>query len=193
MIIWSGNFGIDSNVIQTVASQLKQHPQSLVKENYYTSYYIKDSEKPDRVFDETYTSILNNVCADFSLYGRVNYTFEYWTQIYPSNSTSSHLVHDHFCGYEIFSWVHFIQPTKDCFYFIDSNNNKTYPKQDSGDFIVFPPWTLHGVSKNDTNKERIAIAGNVALTTIQNPVTGNKLVSHKINNKLCLWEIQSSN
>ena len=86
----------------------------------------------------------------------------FWLQVYEPGS-SGHDIHDHWSGNEMFSWVHFLKPVNKSFHFL-VEGQKVYPKrQNPGDFIVFPSWALHAVDGNDTDDERVVIAGNVMM------------------------------
>lgn len=178
---------MENNTVERLSTELKSNPSSFSeKMNHFSSYYIKQQQRPEYVLLELYNEITNHVLENLTLSNRIDHWGEtYWMQVYPQNS-GGHQMHDHFTGNEVYSWVHFLRPVKKCFHFI-VNGQKVYPEQQNpGDYIVFPSWALHAVDRNDSNQDRVVIAGNVILNSIS---VGQKLSRcHMINRNVLVWE-----
>ena len=198
MIIWSGNFLLDDTTIDDLSSKLKSNRDSYSNtENHFSSYYIHSDVRPEKVLRPLYKEITDHVLKQLTLSGRVDHWGEtFWMQVYPSSNghlrhKSGHDIHDHWTGNEAYSWVHFLRPVKKCFYFL-IDGKKMYPEQqNAGDYIVFPPWALHGVDVNDGNQERVVIAGNLIMNSVTvNYRSGRQKIStcHKINHNVLVWE-----
>jgi len=170
MILLRKNYEVDDDLVDLVKTQIKENKNTFDQlSKLYTTYFAEASERPEVIFLDFYSDILESITKELSIYHRSNYTFPFWVQIYTPKSRKFE-EHDHFSGKEIVSWVHFLsQSSKKCFYFIDSDGNKTYPEQNKGDFIVFPSWVLHAAEPPE-NEERIVISGNVALSKIQTQI-----------------------
>ena len=168
MILWSGNYVIEESTIEPMVDKLKTYPKAYNhKFNHHSSYYLNHQDRPENCLHTFYLEILNQVTKDLTLYNRIRFKYPFWMQVYGKNTRSNHGQHDHFSGGEALSWVHFIQPTaQKCFHFVDVNGENVYPKQDKGDFIVFPASALHRVDNNTSNQARIIIAGNVGFEQI---------------------------
>ena len=170
MILWSGHYKIEDDLIELVKSQIKENPNSLdQKLKFHTTYYL-GPDKPEVIFLEYYSKIIETVTKELSLHHRCLYNFPFWAQLYTKKSRKFDS-HDHFSGSEVLSWVHFLSDsTKKCFHFLNSNGEKTYPEQQNkGDFIVFPSWMLHCVDPPETD-ERFVISGNVNLDIIETEI-----------------------
>lgn len=167
MILWNKNIEIDENLIEFSYNFVKQDRFFNTECNLYSSFF-KSEELSE--LTNFYSPIIDIFMKDLGLYHRSRYMWNYWIQMY-NNKLDGHSVHDHFDFSNIISWIHFIQVPEDqkCFYFLDSNKNKLYPENQSfGDFIVFPPWALHGVDKVvRENFNRIIISGNISLYHIE--------------------------
>jgi len=194
MILWSGNYEIEDDLIELVKSQIKDNQSSFDQTfKLYTTYFLSEtSSRPEVIFLDYYAKIIQEMTKELSLYHRSQYSFPFWAQLY-TNKSKRFEPHDHFSGSEILSWVHFLSDTtKKCFYFIDSDGNKTYPEQKKGDFIAFPAWTLHAADP-PSDKERIVISGNVSLSMIQTQIDSfnySKCSYHKVEGKrLGLWDV----
>ena len=108
-----------------------------------------------------YSEIFSRIMKYFLLYNNTKYKFSFWYQIYDKDD-SGHLIHDHFLGPEIFSWVHFISlPQSNCFHFKNGIENN-FINEKENDFIIFPSWAHHAVNPPSSGK-RIVCAGNVSL------------------------------
>jgi hypothetical protein len=190
VILWHGNFPVDSDTISHVVTKIKSNPNCWDGNlKQYSSYFIWD--RPECILNDFYMGISEVVTKDLTLYDRVEYNQSYWTQIYPPNS-HGHPKHDHFTGDEVYSWVHFLKPVNKSFHFL-VNGEKVYPEQQNpGDYIVFPSWALHAVDDNLSDEERVVIAGNVVLRTISLDYPSGRRkqnICHKINNNIILWEV----
>ena len=163
MILWSGNYVLDDSTVDGLVSQLKQLKTYSLKFNHWSSYYIDFQDRPEAVLVDFYGEVLEKATSDLSLYHRSRYSYPFWMQVYQTANDSRHNHHDHFNGDTLLSWVHFLRPTeKKCFCFLDSDGNRTFPEQQNkGDLIVFPSWALHEVIPNESDTERVVIAGNV--------------------------------
>jgi hypothetical protein len=164
MIIWNHHDELSDDIVL----KIKNIVQSNFEENQilYSTYR---NDGPYELLNDYYATIQEKMMKDLGLFHRTKYYWNFWVQMY-NNKTNGHPEHDHFSGNNIISWVHFIQvPDQKCFYFIDSDGNKTYPNyQSSGDIIAFPSWMLHGVDKvSENNFDRIILAGNIAISYIK--------------------------
>lgn len=192
IVIWSKNCIIDDDLVENVKDQIKNDTTTydpLLK--YHTTYFSDKESRPELLFLDYYSNIIQNVTEDLSLFHRSNYIFPFWAQLY-TNRSKKFSEHDHFSGNEILSWIHFLtQSSNKCLYFVDSRGNKIYPDQNKGDFIVFPSWVMHGVDSPSDN-ERFVIAGNVNLKTIRSSVDNSTFseCSHYevVDKNICLWE-----
>ena len=122
---------------------------------------------PDHITVPFYKELISRVMLDLGLEFNSLYEFKLWTQVYEGNGVHHHGAHNHWRGGCILSWVHFLEPAeKDCFCFLDSNMEPTFPKQQrKNDIIFFPSWQLHQVLPFRGDKRRVIVAGNVELTT----------------------------
>ena len=161
MILYETHIKSDPIVIDGIIKKLKTEKCFCEHSKHYTSFRSDLDEKPENVLTKKYAIILNNLVRDFGFYNVSQFYHVIWSQLYPPK-TGKHDPHSHFNNYTLFSWVHFIRPTKEKhFYFLDSDNNKSYPDQEKDKFIVFPSWKRHGVDVNKTEEERFVIAGNL--------------------------------
>ena len=138
-----------------------------------TSYFINDTIRPEKKFNNYYAKIVEDIMKNVGLYRMVRYEYSYWSQLYFKNS--KHNPHQHSRKIDdelrkseevIISWVHFLDvPEQKCFRFVDNDGNILVPdEQLNGDIIVFPSWVWHEVLPNESNQERIVISGNIAVT-----------------------------
>ena len=168
MILWHDNI-INSNIdYDDIISKIVDN------DNYYsapldlhTTYQMDDA--PDSIVADFYGDVISRFMTDLGLYHRCRYNFGWWTQIYSGNNNSTHPPHDHFDHGVILSWIHFVKPPKqDCFCFVDSNGNQTFPKtQRQNDFIVFPSFILHQAVPFESDEDRVIIAGNITVKTYE--------------------------
>lgn len=170
MIVWQGNFQFDQGKIDNLIKNVITHCTE--SSDIATSYFEDDiNKRPEIHFLNEYSEIVAQFMKDLGFFHRSNYSFDHWTQVYLSNTEFGHRVHDHWDACTPLSWVHFIKPSQDpCFYFLDSEGNKSWPKQEKGDFIVFPSWALHAV-KGSAN--RAVVAGNIAVSLFLSPEDEN--------------------
>lgn len=177
MILWRSNFEFDQgdidNLIENVISNYTRSP------NLATSYYENNIHKrPEICFLKQYSKIVSQFMKDLGFFHRSNYSFDHWTQVYLSDTQFGHRVHDHWDACTPLSWVHFIKPAPlPCFYFLDSQGKKSWPKQDKGDFIVFPSWALHAVVGS---ADRAVVAGNVSVSMFVSPTDKNKDMEYTV-------------
>ena len=152
--LWRTNSKIPDNLVDSHVSEIKK--SVLPFRNMWSTFELLGKKKsPDLIFAEYYESILDVVVSDFGIKSRVDkLSFNYWTQVYGNKAR--HSEHDHLSGATLFSWVHFIRPTKEkCFCFLDDERRPYFPEQNAGDFIVFPEWALHTVKPNTSGEERV--------------------------------------
>ena len=173
--LWRTNSKIPDNLVDSHVSEIKK--SVLPFRNMWSTFELLGTKKsPDLIFAEYYESILDVVVSDFGIKSRVDkLSFNYWTQVYGNKAR--HSEHDHLSGATLFSWVHFIRPTKEkCFCFLDDERRPYFPEQNSGDFIVFPEWALHTVKPNTSGEERVVIAGNVNYGMMNRPDGENTVI-----------------
>jgi len=173
--------------IEDVKRHYKQE-KFIIDGDYYSSYYDQDNsdQYSNRVLVDFYSRKIEDAMKKFGLYHRTKYNWQMWIQIYNS-TLGAHSEHDHFSGNGIISWVNFVKtPNQKCFYFLDSQNNKTYPNQNSGQIIFFPSWALHGVDKMESDGDRIVIAGNIYLNEI---FSNNQLLVSSRDETFWTWKV----
>ena len=168
MILWSGNYVLDDSTIDDLVNKLKRLKTYSLKFNHWSSYYINFQDRPENVLVDFYGEVLKKATSDLSLHHRSRYNYPFWMQVYQTEKESRHNHHDHFNGDTLMSWVHFLRPTDvKCFCFLDSEGNRTFPDQQNvGDLIIFPSWALHEVLPNNSDTERVVIAGNIEFSYI---------------------------
>ena len=166
MILWNNKEFIEDEFINSLVEELKTKPDCYNFEaNYYSSYFTHPNERPEIKLNNFYNSIIQKASKDLSLYNRMQYVNEYWMQLYTKNGGVIDK-HHHYSPNNIFSWVHFVKPTKEkCFYFL-TPNKKIYPNQEEGEFIIFPSFALHAVDVNMCDEDRVIMAGNVIVNNI---------------------------
>jgi hypothetical protein len=195
LITWSTNFNHPDNEIDSCVESLEKlevSPGGAI----HTSFNTPQEDRPESIWRDKYDAIVTRVLGDLGLLKRIDFMYQYWMQSY-SNGEEAHFTHDHFSSIEILSFVHFIRPTsKKCFSFLDSYGKSHYPKQDAGDFIVFPPWALHRVEPHGLDEKRCVISGNISLKSIHCPLGrqgGFKSAdAHFINDKTIVWSLSRS-
>ena len=160
MILYKKNIKIGDQIVKKMIDEIKIDEFFSKKDNHYTTFFSNGKIKPENILNNFYNDILTDVSKEFGFYKVSKFYNSMWAQVYPPHF-GKHSPHSHFYGSVLFSWVHFIKPTSNkCFSFLDSENNKTYPPQDEGDFIVFPSWKRHCVDVNISEDDRFVIAGN---------------------------------
>ena len=162
MILWQKNYKFDSTLVDDLMFKLINDKRSFdINNKYHTSYFLSSGDKPENILHRKYKKICTKVSKDLGLHHRASLTFATWMQVY-TNKSKLFAPHDHFSGNELLSWVHFLkEPGEQCFCFLDSEGNKTYPQVESGDLIVFPSWVWHEASPPKSEGYRMIIAGNI--------------------------------
>ena len=154
---------------QEELKQLESEVKLLGSEKYseskthLTTYFLSEKERPEKIFNKTYNSIVEDITKKIGIYHRIRYTYTYWAQLYEKGMT--HSAHHHALVSAI-SWVHFINvPKQKCFRFTDTVGNTLVPKeQKNGDIICFPSWLWHEVLPNkEAGNTRIVVAGNITI------------------------------
>ena len=194
-IIWSTNFNHSDDEIDSCIESLEKlevTPGGVI----HTSYSSPQEDRPESIWKDKYDAIIARALADLGVLKRVDYFYQYWMQTYNSGD-EAHFTHDHFSSIELFSFVHFVRPTsKKCFAFLDSYGKSNYPKQDAGDFIVFPSWALHRVEPHGLDEKRCVVSGNLSVRSIHCPLGRNEGFKsadvHFINDKTLVWSLSRS-
>lgn len=167
-IIWRSNHTIDENKLDNVVAKIRESKDTKLSEGYDSTFFIPSvHDRPDVVFIE---EMMNWACEGLRTMSlidryeqpdRLGFNIDHWCQVYHG----AHLEHDHFNAASFLSWVYFARPTKQkCFYFV-IDGEKVYPDQEPGDYIMFPPYALHGIDAcTDTSQERVTLAGNIEWT-----------------------------
>ena len=190
LIIWSTNFNHPDNEIDSCVESLEKFdatPGGVI----HTSFAQPQQDKPESIWRDKYDAIIKRALGDLSILKRADYFYQYWMQSYGSGE-ESHSTHDHFSSLDIISFVHFIRPTsKKCFSFIDSYGKSTYPKQDAGDFMLFPSWALHRVEPHGLDEKRCVVAGNISVKSMHSPEDRQgkfkSYDAHYINEQTIVW------
>ena len=167
MLIWSDNIKLPQNLYDEIVNKIEKN--YINREKFYTSFY-EDGYKFSDVLVPYYGNLIEKIMRDLGMFKRTTYKYNLWVQMYNSETTT-HEPHEHFTGNEILSFNHIINSSNEkCFYFLDDDNNKTYPdNQQTGDIFAWCPWLMHGVDKvKEPNTNRLIVAGNVWLKTYQN-------------------------
>ena len=165
LILWQGHYPTADNIANSIEFSLKQNPPDEF-DGYYTSFFSDPDSRPEAHMNPLYSSILERVMKDLHLYDRCKYAYSYWAQLYPPQ-VAGHGYHDHFSGQEVLSWVHFVRSGSKSFNFM-TGDGPVYPEaQNDGDFIVFPSWALHSASINNSDTDRLVIAGNIMLEYLE--------------------------
>ena len=194
-IIWSTNFNHPDNEIDSCIESLEKLEVS-TGGVIHTSFNTPKEDRPESIWRDKYDAIITRALGDLGILKRADYMYQYWMQTY-GDGEEAHYTHDHYSSIELLSFVHFIRPTsKKCFAFLDSYGKSNYPKQDAGDFIVFPPWALHRVEPHGLDEKRCVISGNISIKSIHCPL-GRELGfksadAHYINDKTIVWSLSRS-
>jgi len=159
------NIKFPKEEIDIVIKQLKDLPSKKYKN--FTSLHYRDNN-PEKIWSEVYSLILSDLLTDVGIYKMSKYSYVFWSQYYTQNS--SHNIHNHYCPYpkNDISFVHFLKVT-DTPLFRFTNLEGEYftpPKQNEGDFICFPSWVWHEVIPNESNQERLVVAGNIQISNM---------------------------
>ena len=157
--------------IDQVISKLKQKIlEEVIETNpLLTSYFFSMYQRPDKIWNQKYSEIMEGVVKQLGVYTTCRYSYEYWSQCYHKDI--GHQCHHHARGnlnaFGQLSWAHFLRTTEDNFVFSDRNGNTYTPKQDQGDLIIFPSYIWHQVLPNKTNAKRFVVAGNLWITDLE--------------------------
>ena len=156
MILFSENKQLDDDLKQQLWDTIKP------PDNKFSSSYLRNASISFLV--PFYSDIISRGMNYLGLEKRSAYDWRMWYQCYNKDS-DTHLLHDHYSGDELISWVHVISDANDkCFYF-ELGEEKVYPEnQSSGNFFMFPSWAMHGVKQVETDETRLIVAGNVAFS-----------------------------
>tara|TARA_B100000123_G_C25556884_1_gene352142 strand:+ start:99 stop:620 length:522 start_codon:yes stop_codon:yes gene_type:complete len=148
--------------IDIVISKLKEIPVQSSESNNHSSWF-PNSTRPESIWNKNYSKILEDVLSNMGIYQHATYNYTFWAQLYLDDC--SHCIHHHFHQNVDLSFVHFIKaPDKPLFRFTNTVGDFYYPEQKTGDIICFPPWVWHEVIPNDTDTERLVVAGNIRIT-----------------------------
>jgi len=187
MIIWRTNQSLSDGLYSEMLESIESNHKN--KEEFFTTFYDKNNLDVFNNLVPFYGEIISNMMTDLGLEHISRYQYTVWMQM-NNSLTNSHNPHSHFVGAESISWVHFVNvPDQKCFYFQDSNNSKTYPNQNTGDFIAWPSWAIHGVDQvKQSNFDRIICAGNISFTEYN---FNNQRVISNLNEEktICHWHI----
>jgi len=157
--------------IDQVISKLKQKIlEEVIETNpLLTSYFFSMYQRPDKIWNQKYSEIMEGVVKQLGVYTTCRYSYEYWSQCYHKDI--GHQCHHHARGnlnaFGQLSWAHFLRTTEDNFVFLDRTGNTFTPKQNDGDIVIFPSYVWHEVLPNTTNDERFVVAGNLWLTDLE--------------------------
>lgn len=163
------NIQFPEKEIDQVINQIQEKINNIQTLNpLITSYFLDMMERPDRIWSQQYSQLMEDVVKNMGVYTTCKYNYEYWSQYYHKNI--GHQNHHHARGdlnaFGQISWVHFLRTTeKKSFVFLDNNGNTFTPKQDKGDVLIFPSYIWHE-AKPDT--KRFVVAGNLWITYLEN-------------------------
>ena len=166
------NIKFDKEEVDKVAEELKVVSRELIvrEEPLLSSYHFKLHQRPDKIWNDKYSKIMEDVVREIGMYTTTKYTYEYWTQLYFKNG--GHPPHHHIDPQQKFygclSWVHFHRTPEERYFKFVNNDGEVYvPKeQEDGDLIVFPSIIWHQINPNKSDVERFVTAGNIAFIHI---------------------------
>ena len=164
------NIIFSKNKIKKLKSDLKTIASKGFEkdDNHISTYFIDASIRPDGDFNLIYNSIVEDIMKSVGIFYKTKYTYEYWSQYY--NKGMSHRAHHHANTDQSqdaeISWVHFLDvPEQKCFRFTDTRGNFLIPEEQlNGDIICFPSFVWHQVVTNESDTDRLVIAGNISVT-----------------------------
>lgn len=90
------------------------------------------------------------------------YSVHMWLNRYEENDYQE--PHNHADGSAKpieWSFCYFVDVPDDPLFFFIDGDEQVYINEESGTFVLFDPFKLHGVDMNSTSKRRLTIAGNV--------------------------------
>jgi len=154
------NIKFPKEEIDNTISCLKEH--QIVGDNY-SSYFYKENY-PERIWNKSYDLIMADLLKSVGIYQTSKYSYKYWAQFYMRKNL--HSVHNHFNTSQKndLSFVHFLKVTETpLFRFVNLEGEYFLPKQDEGDLICFPSWVWHEVIPNESDQERLVVAGNIVI------------------------------
>ena len=154
---------LESEVKLLGSAQRSSAEKDSESNTHLTTYFLPEKERPEKIFNKTYHTIVEDITKKIGIYHRIAYTYTYWSQLYEKGM--AHKAHHHALVSAI-SWVHFINvPKQKCFRFTDTVGNTLVPKeQKNGDIICFPSWLWHEVLPNEeAGNTRIVVAGNITI------------------------------
>ena len=165
-VLWRSNAHLPEKDVDQVLQQVisaNMHGCNVGEGNVFTTFFMNDiHSRPEIIFLDFYKEILGQVYSDLCFPGG-NFSFDYWCQVYDGE----HSVHEHHAPNIYLSFVHFVRPLGEYFYFCRPDGKKAYPKQDEGDIIVFPSWATHGIDAS-YGSNRVTIAGNIIVQSVAN-------------------------
>jgi len=159
------NFPNDAFEIISSADFYKQYQTDQGGFPGYTNFGNHKRTSIEKDLYEKLNSYYNEIIADFMRsinYDHAEYGWEWWFQVYEPTS-HGFIPHSHStdCRFTI-SWCHFIEPSntsKFCWYY--GKDNLVPINEQKNEMVFFPGWAWHKVLPNDTDKNRITIAGNI--------------------------------
>lgn len=131
----------------------------------YTNFGNHKQDTDEKVLYDILNNFYNDKMKEFMIsmnYQGAVFNWEWWFQVYEPGSTGF-LPHSHpaNCKFTV-SWTHFIEPLDEsnfCFYYGKDNLEPINEKKN--EIIFFPGFAWHKVLPNNSNKNRITIAGNI--------------------------------
>ena len=164
MIIYRDNLHLDESKlsIDNLITKITTDKSCLSSiDHHHSTYFLPEADRHDKVYAEQYVDHLYDLLdKEWLPDGTVKISF--WTQVYKG---SGHGTHSHFRYNIPLSFVHFLRPSKkDCFHFV-LGDRKEYPKQEAGDFIIFPSWAKHAIDPCPEDEYRATIAGNIIMNS----------------------------
>ena len=163
---YHGNVKFPDTEVDQVTRELKRIGTEMLVRGYpASSYHFKIFNRPDKIWAERYTKIVEDITKSVNIYSSTKYLFSYWSQLYSKDI--QHTPHHHFDAVEQrgqISFVHFIRPDKEkSFRFLTHEKEDWTPaEQNEGDIICFPSWCWHRVAPVITS-ERLVVAGNIEI------------------------------
>ena len=164
-----GNVKFPDTEVEQVINELirlSDYLQLFMEEEAISSYYLKELDRPDKIWQPRYQEIVENLTKSIAIQSTSRYTWDYWTQLYfPKHH---HPAHTHYNGKDTISFVHFINPTKENnFVFLDNDGNEhVLAEQNEGDIVFFPSYIWHKVKPLKSGR-RFAVAGNIEITFLE--------------------------
>tara|TARA_Y100000401_G_C8225379_1_gene175435 strand:- start:40 stop:564 length:525 start_codon:yes stop_codon:yes gene_type:complete len=160
-----GNWKLDKQELKDLEKNLLINKN---KRGLYTTY--AQNNKHLKFLKNFYQGIVDEICKEQTIYTKSKIKYEFWIQIY--DKYSEHPIHDHFNMNQntVISWVHFLKVTDTTVFRFTDGINTVIPPQEEGDLIVFPSYVSHQVANHNFDFNRIVVAGNISLMSIQEPI-----------------------